>query len=457
MSPRAHHPDGRGGPRGPKRGLPPAPEGGVSPVASLQTPGGGGRTETSAVVPEAMRRALQAARWGIGRVSPNPIVGACLHLPGRPLVAEYHRRFGGPHAEAALLDRVARDSSLPRGAVLYVTLEPCCHTGKTPPCVDRILAARPERVVVACLDPDPRVRGRGVARLRAAGIEVEVGPGETAALRQNLPFHLRHQTGRALVTLKLASTLDARLVIAGGRTRWITGPEARRQVHLERARCDAVLVGADTVLADAPRLTVRDARGADPSRIVVDSGLRVPVRGRLWQEWRDRGALPCDGPPPERAGNWARLPGRTGARWRRAPRLILATRPGADPHRVEAFRAAGWDVWMLRGSNGHVGLRGLLTRAAREGFLEVLAEAGPTLAGALLANDLVDRLSLYTALRVSGGPAVWPPASAPALPGAGRPFVLRDRRRLGEDLWTSLERAGRLEEARNISGRPGRA
>lgn len=208
-----------------------------------------------------MQAALCAARRGDGRVSPNPLVGAALVLPGEAPIVAHHARFGGPHAEARLLERVAPSGPLPSGAVLYVTLEPCCHRGKTPPCVDRIVAARPTRVVVAVIDPFAQVRGKGIERLRRAGIPVEVGPGGAAAVRDNLAFHVGQRLGRAAVRLKLASSLDARLAREHGGARWITGPQARGRVHRERARCDAVLVGSSTVLADRPRLTAREGEG----------------------------------------------------------------------------------------------------------------------------------------------------------------------------------------------------
>ncbi len=403
-------------------------------------------------IPDGMRRALQVARRGAGSVSPNPMVGASLEIPGEPLLTACHARFGGPHAEAVLLERAAPRGHLPRGSILYVTLEPCCHTGKTPPCVDRVIAARPARVIVATLDPDPRVAGRGLELLRKAGLKVEVGCGRDVALADNLAFHLQNRLGRAMVTLKLGSTLDARLALGPGSSRWITGLPARRRVHQERARCDAVLVGSGTVRRDAPELTVRQARGADPSRIVVDSGLRIPVRGSLWKAWRERGASIAGGERVEVVGNWTRLGGARAHRWVRSPRLIVATLAGVDASRRERFRKAGWEVWDLPARRGRVGLPELLQRAAREGFSDLLAEAGPTLTGALLAHDLVDRMSLYLAARVGGGRSVWPPVDVAGLPGDGLGFVLTGRKMLGEDLWLGLQRANRLELARSGRG-----
>jgi len=421
-----------------------------------------------------MRAALRAASAGAGRVSPNPLVGAALEVPGRSRRSAAHLRFGGPHAEARLLDRAIPVGRLPRGSILYVTLEPCCHHGKTPPCVDRILAARPSRIVIATLDPDPRVRGRGAARLRQAGIAVEIGPGEEEALALNLAFHVRQQFGRASVLLKLAASLDARLGRDGHGPRWVTGAEARRRVHLERARCDAVLVGSGTVLRDAPELTVRAVRGPDPSRIVVDSKLRVPVRGRLWRAWRERSGVPPGRPAAAvegnrtgsaagagagtpagaqegaagfaRCGNYLRASGSRMGRYRRSARLILATGRDRPQSRLDGYREAGWEVWELPQAAGRVSLRALAGRAAREGFLRLLAEAGPGLAGALLEADLVDEISLYVASAVFGGRQVWPEAARRR--PLERAFQHTEQRRVGEDLWIGLRRRGLLDRLR---------
>jgi diaminohydroxyphosphoribosylaminopyrimidine deaminase/5-amino-6-(5-phosphoribosylamino)uracil reductase len=402
-----------------------------------------------------MKAALRAARRGSGCVSPNPIVGAAVAIPGQDLAVAHHARFGAPHAEARLLDRVAPRAPLPAGSALFVTLEPCSHHGKTPPCADRVIAARPARVVVACLDPDPRVAGCGVARLRAAGLEVVVGPGEDEALAANLPFHLRHRLGRALCRMKLASSLDARLGSPAGRERRITGEPAIRAVHRERAASDAILVGSGTMAADDPLLTVRAVRGPDPSRIVLDSGLRTSSRCRTWRAWMEETAG-GSGPaaPAEVAGNYRCVAGRFGPKWERRARLVLATRLGHPAGRLDAYRRLGWEVWELplerTGSpgNGRVSLPALAIRAGREGFLRVLVEAGPRLAGALLAAGLVDELSLYLAPIVLGGPLGWPADwAARGVARAARFEPVADAV-LGADRHWLLRRAGLLDLVR---------
>lgn len=433
-----------------------------------RTPGtrGGTRGEVEST-PAGMVAALRAAGRGDGRVAPNPIVGAAVALPGQALVAAHHARFGAAHAEARLLDRVAPRSPLPPGSTLFVTLEPCSHHGKTPPCAERVIAARPARVVVACLDPDPRVAGRGVARLRAAGLEVQVGVGEAEAMAANLPFHLRHRLDRSLCRLKLASSLDARLGSPAGRERQITGERAAIAVHRERSVVDAILVGSGTMAADDPLLTVRAVRGPDPSRIVLDSGLRTAPQCRTWRAWAEGCAFGCStatpaGLPPgagstaplEVAGNHRCVMGRSGPRWERCARLVLATGPGHPARQLDAYRRLGWEVWELpcgrTGSPGErrVSLLALARRAGREGFLRVLVEAGPRLAGALFAAGLVDELSLYMAPIVLGGAMGWPAGwAARGVPRAVRFEPVTDTV-LGADRHRLLRRAGLLESVR---------
>jgi diaminohydroxyphosphoribosylaminopyrimidine deaminase / 5-amino-6-(5-phosphoribosylamino)uracil reductase len=403
-----------------------------------------------------MRAALRAARLGRGSVSPNPSVGAALAIPGRDLVVAHHVRFGEPHAEVRLLDRVAARGPLPAGSILFITLEPCSHHGKTPPCTDRVIAARPEKVVVACLDPDPRVAGSGAALLRAAGIKVVVGPGCDEALAANLSFHLWHRLGRALCRVKLASSLDARLGSTAGKERQITGEASMRSVHRERAHSDAVLVGSGTMAADDPLLTVRAVRGPDPSRIVIDSELRTPIKCRTWLAWTEGAASrPAPGEPSESAGNYRRVTGRSGLRWVRRERLILATRLGHPAGRLDRYRRLGWEVWEVplgrTGSSGkgRISLSALAVRAGREGFLRLLVEAGPRLAGAFLAAGLVDELSLYLAPIVLGGSLGWPADwAARGVSRAVRFEPVADAA-LGSDRHLLLRRTGLLDLVRS--------
>jgi diaminohydroxyphosphoribosylaminopyrimidine deaminase / 5-amino-6-(5-phosphoribosylamino)uracil reductase len=407
------------------------------------------------IIPAGMKAALRVAKRGCGRVSPNPIVGAAVAIPGQDLVVAWHAKFGSSHAEVRLLERVAPRGALPAGSTLYVTLEPCSHQGKTPPCADRVVESRPARVVVACLDPDPQVAGRGVAHLRAAGLEVSVGPGQDEALAANLPFHLWHRLGRALCRLKVASSLDARLGGASGKDRRVTGDLAINSVHRERAASDAILVGSGTMAADDPLLTVRAVRGPDPSRIVVDSGLRTAPRCRTWRAWVEEAALSL-GPAARTApaGNFWLVAARPGPRWERRARLVIATRVGHPMRRLDAYRRLGWEVWELplgrRGSagEGRVSLPALAIRAGQEGFRRVLVEAGPRLAGALVAADLVDELSLYLAPILLGGPLVWPAGWMARGPSRRVRFEPVAATVLGGDRHLLLRRVGLLERVR---------
>jgi diaminohydroxyphosphoribosylaminopyrimidine deaminase/5-amino-6-(5-phosphoribosylamino)uracil reductase len=319
-----------------------------------------------------MSRALALAARGLGQTFPNPPVGAVFVRSGRVVGEGFHRRAGMPHAEVEALRAAGRRA---RGAVLYVTLEPCSHFGRTPPCVEALLPLGLARVVVAIPDPNPRVRGRGIARLRRAGVPVTVGVGADEARVLLEGYRSWMLRGRPLVTLKLATTLDGRIAAATGDARWITGAPARRLAHALRDVSDAVLVGAGTVRADDPRLTCRLAGGHDPIRVVLASAaLGLPRRARL---------LARGGPPT----------------WIVAPRGTSATR-------VEALRRRGIEVVLVPANRGRIGFADVVQALGARGITSLLVEGGGTVAAAALRARMVDRIVLFVAPAILGGDGV---------------------------------------------------
>jgi diaminohydroxyphosphoribosylaminopyrimidine deaminase/5-amino-6-(5-phosphoribosylamino)uracil reductase len=325
-----------------------------------------------------MARAVQLAERGRYTTDPNPRVGCVLVRDGQVVGEGWHRKVGEPHAERLAL---AAAGAAARGATAYVTLEPCSHHGRTPPCADALIEADVARVVTAMQDPNPLVAGDGLARLRAAGIAVEVGLLEGAARDLNPGFIRRMMTGRPYVRCKLAMSLDGRTAMASGESQWITGEAARRDVQRLRARSSAILTGVDTVLADDPSLNVRLAptelpgvEDADylrqPLRVVLDSRLRTPPTARLLS-----------------------LPGRT---------LVCCSQPDAE--RRGALEAAGAEVLAL-GGGARLDLGEVLEALGQLGVNELLVEAGPRLAGAFIAAGLVDELILYVAPHLMGDAA----------------------------------------------------
>lgn len=312
-----------------------------------------------------MARALQLARNGMFTAHPNPRVGCVLARDGRIIGEGWHARAGGDHAEIAALKNCA-DA---RGATAYVTLEPCSHHGKTPPCADALIEAGIARVVAAMQDPNPLVAGNGLARLRAAGIATECGILEDDARRLNPGFIKRMTEGRPFIRSKLAMSLDGRTALASGESKWITSHAARQDVHRLRAQSAAILTGIDTVLADDPALTARiDEDLLQPLRIVLDSRLRMPANAQL-----------------------AKLPGRS---------LILTC--GEDRHKIAALEDAGFEIHRLPQKNGRIDLNAVTAFLAGQQINELLVEAGPTLNGALLAENLVDEWIVYMAPCVLG-------------------------------------------------------
>jgi diaminohydroxyphosphoribosylaminopyrimidine deaminase/5-amino-6-(5-phosphoribosylamino)uracil reductase len=322
-----------------------------------------------------MRAAIALARRGLGDVWPNPAVGCVIVRNGRVVGRGWTQPGGRPHGETEAL---ARAGVAARGATAYVSLEPCCHWGKTPPCTDALIAAGVARVVIPIEDPDPRVSGEGIARLRAAGIVVETGLCATEAAELNAGFLLRMRAGRPLITLKLATTLDGRIATHSGESQWITGPLARDRAHALRASHDAVMVGSNTVIADDPRLTCRlpGLAHRSPVRIVVDSRLRVPLTARVIAEARQ------------------------------VPTWFLTLRD-SDPLRQEAFRSCGVELIEVAADNGAgveigEGLRAL----GQRGLTRILVEGGAHLAASLLRDRLVDRLAWFRAPRLIGGDGI---------------------------------------------------
>lgn len=315
-----------------------------------------------------MARALRLAARGRGTTRPNPMVGAVVVRNGRVVGEGWHRRPGEPHAEIHAL-RAAGAAA--RGATVYVNLEPCAHHGRTPPCADALIAAGVARVVAACVDPDPRVSGKGIAALKAAGIDVEVGVLAERACRLNEAYLKWTRTGLPFVSLKTAMSLDGKIATGSGESRWITGERARTVVHRLRARHDAVLVGVGTVLADDPQLTARLAGARQPLRVVADSRGRTPATARIMQ---------------------------TGDR----PPVIAVTRL-APAARRERLAKAGAEVWVVPHSRGRLRLERLAARLAGIGMQSVLLEGGGTIAASALAAGLVDRVYFFVAPKLIGG------------------------------------------------------
>jgi diaminohydroxyphosphoribosylaminopyrimidine deaminase / 5-amino-6-(5-phosphoribosylamino)uracil reductase len=343
-----------------------------------------------------MREALALAARGEGRTAPNPPVGAVLVARGRRIGAGWHRRAGGAHAEVLAL-RKAGDAA--RGATLYVTLEPCSTQGRTPPCVDALIAAGVARVVAAVRDPNPRHRGRGLRRLRAAGLDVRTGVLRAEAQQLIAPFAKWIMTGTPYVVSKAGMTLDGRIADAAGRSRWITSPAARRRVQDMRRRSDAVLIGAGTAATDNPSLTVR-GRAAQPYRVVVDGTGRAPADSLVFRD-----AF--------------------------AARTILATTRRCPPAHAEACAARGAAVWRLPGRRGRVDLDALFGELGRLGVLRVLCEGGGKLNAALLEGGWIDEAAWFIAPAMLGG------SGMPVVGGAVRSLAERVRFRIA-----SSERVG---------------
>ena len=345
-----------------------------------------------------MRRALSLAHRGWGRTAPNPMVGAVVVRDGLIVGEGFHAEFGGPHAEVVAL-RVA--GARAKGATLYVTLEPCAHQGKTPPCADAVIAAGVARVVVAVSDPDPVARG-GAARLREAGLEVEIGVEAEPACELNAPFFF-HAFGapRPWVVLKMALSLDGSIADASRTRRWLTGSEARAEVHRLRAGHDGIAIGLGTAIADDPELTVRGLPlpRVAPARIVFDDDAMLPLTTTLVRTARD------------------------------VPTVVVACRPAQA--RVDALEAAG--VRVLRAETMEEGLRAL----ARDGVRSILVEGGARLAGRLLDRALVDRMIIFRAPIVLGEGALEAFAHAPGVTvDDARRFRVLETRTFGDDTMT---------------------
>jgi diaminohydroxyphosphoribosylaminopyrimidine deaminase / 5-amino-6-(5-phosphoribosylamino)uracil reductase len=315
--------------------------------------------------PAPMLEALELAAQAIGLSEPNPRVGCVIVAPdGRTIGRGFTQAAGQAHAEVmALRDAQAHGETL-RGATVYVTLEPCSHHGRTPPCCDALIAAGVARVEFAVSDPNPQVSGAGQERLRAAGIEVRTGPCADAARELNIGFFSRMQRGRPWVRLKAAVTLDGRTALPDGTSQWITGEEARRDGHLFRKRAGAVLTGVGTVRDDDPRLDVRHVDTAvQPRRVIVDSRLDTPLSARILQP----------------------------------PGAVLIYAAHAEPQRVEALRALGADVQLIAGPGGKVDLPRALQDLAQRGVNELHVEAGHKLNGSFVREGLVDEFLIYMA------------------------------------------------------------
>lgn len=351
---------------------------------------------------ELMARALRLAERGLYTTTPNPRVGCVIVNDGRIVGEGWHLRAGGRHAEVHALQAAGGSA---RGATVYVTLEPCSHHGRTPPCADALLAAGVQRVVAAIADPNPLVAGRGLALLRAAGVRAEEGLLAEQAQEINIGFIARMTRARPWLRIKVAASLDGKTALRNGSSQWLTGPQARQDGHRWRARACAILTGSGTVRHDDPQLSVRGVKGQgnysrQPLKVVVDSRLELRPDARLLRD-----------------GN------------------VLVAAAVAEPNRITALRQLGAEVVLVPGSDGRVDLPALLAELARRGINEVHGEAGCRLSGSLLRAGLVDELLLYLAPCLVGDAArgMFDLPALDSLAGK-RSLLIRDLRPVGSDL-----------------------
>ena len=317
-----------------------------------------------------MRRALAEAARGLGAVEPNPMVGAVVVRDDRLIAVGHHARFGGPHAEVVALEQAGEAA---RGATVFVTLEPCCHRGKTPPCTEALLRAGVGRVVAAMRDPFPKVDGGGFARLAEAGVEVEVGPLGSEARRLNAAYLKRLSTGRPYVVAKWAMTLDGKIAARSGRSAWISGPRSRALVHEVRGRMDAIVIGIGTAVADDPLLTARPPGPRIAARVVLDASVRLPTDGRLVRTARE-------------------VP------------IVVAASSQAPRDRVEGLASLGCDVIILpESAPGRVAVGPLLDELGRRGMTNILVEGGSRVLGSFFDAGEVDEVDVFLAPILEGG------------------------------------------------------
>lgn len=318
-----------------------------------------------------MRIALNLAKKGIGKTSPNPAVGAVVVKNGNITGRGYHKKAGLPHAEIVALEEAGRGA---KGADLYVTLEPCVHFGRTPPCADAILMAGIKRVVIGAKDPNPQVGGKGMRRLEKAGVEVTKGilADECRALNEAYEKHIT--TGMPLVILKLASTLDGRISTAAGESKWITSSESRKYVHRLRSAVDCVMVGSGTVMKDDPGLTVRFIRGRNPARAVTDSGLSILPGAKFFDS--------------------------------KGERVFVFTGKKADKGKIRRIEKRGAEVITVKESGCGLSLKDVFKELGRRGIMSVMLEGGSRLAAGALKEGVVDKVVFFVAPMIIGGDGV---------------------------------------------------
>ncbi len=351
---------------------------------------------------EYMRRALELARRGAGHVSPNPMVGAVIVKNGRIIGEGWHERIGGLHAERNALAHCTED---PAGATIYVTLEPCCHWGRTPPCTEAILENKLSRVVVGCLDPNPLVAGKGIQILRDAGVVCDTGVLEEECLAVNEVFfhYITHK--KPFVLMKYAMTLDGKIAAVTGDSKWVTGEQARHHVQETRRRLSAIMVGIGTVLADDPLLTCRIEEGVNPTRFIIDSTLRIPLDSQIITTARQ------------------------------IPTYVIAAK--ADPDREHDLVNAGVHViYAPETGTDRVDLRRVVTLLGEMQIDSVLLEGGGTLNGEFMRLGLVDRVQAYIAPKLIGGAEAKGPVGGPGIPLMRNAQALRNPTitRLGDDI-----------------------
>ena len=318
---------------------------------------------------ESMKRALALARRGLGKTSPNPMVGAIIVKNGRKIAEGYHRGFGGKHAEVNAIENAAEDVS---GSTMYVTLEPCCHQGQTPPCTDTIIKNRIKSVVIGMLDPDKRVSGKSVEILREHGIECTVGVLEEECRVLNEAYIKHRSTGLPFVTVKFAQTLDGRIASSTGHSRWISSPASRKIAHRLRAHNDAILAGIGNVMTDDPELTTRLVRGRNPLRVILDSKLRIPPAAKVLAD-------------------------------QEAAQTLVVTIPAADKDKLSALRKSGIEVLTTPpDESGRVDIRRLLKTLGERQISSLLVEGGGDIITSFLRLGVVDRLVVFIAPKILG-------------------------------------------------------